>query len=154
DEERNARQAFLGFLNAQLREVYPALPLIFKDTMELSPEQRKTLSVCARLLLPANLPPAGPQIDDIEEALDRLLANASSTQLATITEWLQAIGTFLPAQSTDLTLLRLLVTAQLNNTDRSPIRDVLQLIHTLVVFPYYAHPKADALVGYTRPVHK
>jgi choline dehydrogenase len=153
-EEGAARQAFFGFVNGQLREVYPNLPLIFKDTTELTPEQRKTLTLCARLLLPADLPPAGPQFDDIMAGLDRYLANASSSQLATISDWLQAIGTFLPSRTADLTLLRILVTAELNNTDRSPIRDVLQLIHTLVVFPYYADPKADALVGYCRPVHK
>ncbi len=48
----------------------------------------------------------------------------------------------------------MLVTAQLNSTDRSPIRDVLELLHSLVVFPYYAHPKCDALVHYSRPVHQ
>lgn len=153
-EESAARQAFLGFLNGQLREVYPNLPLIFPDTTQLTPEQRKTLTLCARLLLPTNLPPGGPQFDDIMAGLDRFLANASSTLLTTISGWLQAIGLFLPAQSTDLTLLRMLVTAQLNNTDRSPIRDVLQLIHLLVVFPYYGHTKADQLVGYSRPVHQ
>ena len=154
DEERFAKQAFLGFVNGQLREVYPNLPLIFKDTTQLTPEQRRTLTLCARLLLPAELPPAGPQLDDIMAALDRFLANASSSLLTTISDWLQAIGTFIPAQATDLTLLRILVTMQLNNTDRSPIRDVLQLIHLLVVFPYYAHSKCDGLVGYSRPVHK
>lgn len=154
DEKGAARQAFLGFANGQLRDVYPSLPLIFKDTTELTPEQRKTLAVCTRLLLPTNLPPDGPQFDDIVTELDRFLANASSTVLTTISDWLQAIGTFLPAQPVDLTLLRMLVTAQLNSTDRSPIRDVLELLHSLVVFPYYAHPKCDALVHYSRPVHQ
>ena len=153
-EERAARQAFLGFVNGQLREVYERLPLIFKDSTQLSPEQRKTLMLCARLLLPAHLPANGPQLPDLMAGLDRYLANASSTQLNTISDWLQAIGTFLPGQATDLTLLRMLLTLELNNTSRSPIRDILQLIHTLVVFPYYAHPKADGLVGYTRPVHR
>ena len=153
-EERAARQAFFGFVNGQLRDVYDNLPLIFKDTTELTPEQRKTLTLCARLLLPAKLPQNGPQFEDIITGLDRYLANASSTQLNTISNWLQAIGTFLPAHATDLTLLRILVNLELNKIERSPIRDILQLIHTLVVFPYYAHPKADGLVRYTRPVHK
>jgi choline dehydrogenase-like flavoprotein len=153
-EEDAARQTFLGFMNGQLHQIYPNLPLIFKDTTQLTPEQRKTLTVCARLLLPRDLPAAGPQFDDIMAALDRFLANASSTLLSTISDWLQAIGIFIPSPDADLTLLRMLVTLQLNNTDRSPIRDVLQLIHTLVVFPYYSHPKADPVVGYTRPVHK
>ncbi len=53
DEENSAaRWAFLSFVNGQLRDVYPSLPLIFKNTTELTPEQRKTLAVCARLLLP------------------------------------------------------------------------------------------------------
>ena len=154
EEEEAARQTFFGFVNGQLREVYGNLPTIFKDTTQLSPEQRRILTLLARLLLPAKLPPDGPQFDDIDAALDRFLANASSTLLETITGWLQAIGTFIPPDVSDVTLLRLLVTAQLNNTDRSPIRDVLQLIHLLVVFPYYSHPKADALVGYTRPEHR
>jgi len=153
DEEDAARGALLGFMNGQLREVYPALPLVFNDTTELTPEQRRTLTLCARLLLPQDLPAAGPQFDDILEGLDRFLANASSSLLKTISGWLQAIGVFLPPEATDLTLLRLLVTMQLNNTDQSPIRDVLQLIHMLVVFPYYAHPKADKLLGYYRPKH-
>jgi choline dehydrogenase-like flavoprotein len=155
DEESGAaRWAFLSFMNGQLRDVYPSLPLIFKNTTELTPEQRKTLAVCARLLLPPNLPPDGPQFDDIVAELDRFLANASSTVLTAVSDWLQALGTFLPAQPVDLTLLRMLVTAQLNSTDRSPIRDVLELLHSLVVFPYYAHPKCDALVNYSRPVHQ
>lgn len=154
DEGQAARLAFLGFVNGQLRDVYPNLPLLFKDTTQFTPEQRKVLSVLARLLLPADLPASGPQIDDILTALDRFLANASSSLLTTVSGWLQAIGTFLPAEATDLTLLRMLVTAQLNNTDRSPIRDLLQLLHLLVVFPYYANPKCDGLVGYTRPVHQ
>ena len=153
-EERAARQAFLGFVNGELREVYPNLPLIFKETMQLTPEQRRTLTLCAKVLLPQDLPQAGPQFDDILQALDRFLANASSTLLNTISEWLQAIGTFLPPEITDVSLLRLLVTMQLNTTDRSPIRDLLQLVHTLVVFPYYSHPKADHLIGYSRPVHR
>jgi hypothetical protein len=154
EETGAARWAFLSFVNRQLRDVYPSLPLIFKNTTELTPEQRKTLAVCARLLLPPNLPPDGPQFDDIVSELDRFLANASSTVLTTVSDWLQAIGTFLPAQPADLTLLRMLVTAQLNSTDRSPIRDVLDLLHSLVVFPYYAHPKCDALLHYSRPVHQ
>ncbi|PWU03917.1 MAG: hypothetical protein C5B51_17910 [Terriglobia bacterium] len=152
-EERAARDAFLGFVNGRLREVYDYFPLLFREPGALTPEQRKTLLLCARLLLPASLPPNGPQFDDIIAGLDRYLANASSSQLGTISDWLQAIGTFLPAEATDLTLCRILVTAELNKTERSPIKDVLQLIHTLIVFPYYAHPKADGLVGYTRPVH-
>ena len=154
DEEHAARKTFLGFLNAELREVYPTLPVIFADTAQFTPEQRRTLELCARLLLPADLPPAGPQIDDVTSALDRFLANASASLLTTITNWLQVIGTFIPADGADPRLLRLLVTAQLNNTARSPIRDVLQLIHTLVVFPYYSHAKADKLLGYSRPVHQ
>jgi len=153
-EEEAARQAFLGFMNGQLRQVYPNLPLLFQDTAQLTPEQRRTLTLLARLLLPKDLPAAGPRFDDIMSALDRFLANASSTMLSTIAGWLQAIGIFLPPDQTDLTLLRMLVTLQLNNTDRSPVRDVLQLLHTLIVFPYYSHPKADHLVGYTRPAHK
>jgi choline dehydrogenase-like flavoprotein len=152
-EERAAREAFFGFVNAQLREVYDNLPLIFKDATQLSPEQRKTLQLCMRLLMPSRLPAAGPTFDDITAGLDRFLANASSTQLGVISDWLQAIGAFLPSGATDLTLLRILVNLELNRTDRSPVREVLQLLHTLVVFPYYAHPKADRLVGYQRPVH-
>ena len=153
-EERAARQAYLGFLNGQLRDVYEHLPLLFKDTTQLTPEQRKTLTLCAQILLPAHLPPEGPTLDDVMAGLDRYLANASWTQLATITGWLQAIGTFLPPQVVGVGLLRMLISAELNKTERSPIRDVLQLIHTLVVFPYWAHPKADALAGYRRPSHE
>jgi choline dehydrogenase-like flavoprotein len=154
DEESSARKAYLGFLNSELREIYPNLPLLFQDRARLSLEQRKTLNLCARLLLPSQLPAGGPQFDDILKGLDTYLENASASQLATITEWLQVIGTFLPGgDGGNLTLLRMLVTAELNRTDRSPIRDILQLIHTLVVFPYYAHPKADGIVGYVRPKH-
>jgi choline dehydrogenase-like flavoprotein len=153
-EEQAARQAFLGFINGQLRQIYPNLPLLFQDTTKLTQEQRRTLTLIARLLLPKDLPANGPQFDDIMSALDRFLENASSTLLSTISGWLQAIGIFLPWDGADLTLLRLLVTMQLNNTDRSPIRDLLQLLHTLIVFPYYSHPKADQLVGYSRPTHR
>ena len=153
-EANAARAAFLGFFNAELREVYPGLPLLFKDSARFTAEQRRTLELCARLLLPSNLPPSGPQIEDVIAALDRFLANASGSLLRTITTWLQVIGTFLPSGGADPKLLRLILRAQLNNTDRSPIRDVLQLLHMLVVFPYYSHPKMDAVVGYSRPVHK
>src|SRR5215831_15170966 len=153
-EEDAARKAFLGFLNRELREVYPNLPLLFQDTTHLSLEQRRTLALCARVLLPAQLPAGGPTFDDILAGLDTYLENASASQLATITEWLQVLGTFLPPDGGNPTLLRMLVTAELNRTDRSPVRDILQLIHTLVVFPYYAHPKADAILGYVRRSHE
>lgn len=151
-ESDAARAAFLGFFNGELREVYPELPLLFPNTAHFSPEQKRALELCARLLLPAKLPAGGPQIGDVTEALDRFLANASASLLSTITNWLQVIGTFLP-EGADPKLLRLLVTAALNDTSRSPIRDVLGLLHTLVVFPYYSHAKADAVLGYQRPVH-
>ena len=42
-EENAARAAFLGFMNAELREVYPGLPLLFEDSTRFTAEQRRTL---------------------------------------------------------------------------------------------------------------
>jgi hypothetical protein len=71
-------------LKGQLREVYDNLPVIFQDTTQLTPGQRNP-----RPLRPYSLSRAPPgrrtQFDDIMESLDRFLANANSSQLATLT---------------------------------------------------------------------
>lgn len=153
DEERAAREAFFGFMNGQLREIYPYVPLILREDRRLSQEEWKTLRFCAQLILPDPLPANGPTVDDVVENLQRYVAHAPEEQVRDIRNALQAAGVAIPILGVRPRDVRPFVAKELRRASPSPVRDVLELIHTLVTFPYYAHPKADALVGYRRPQH-
>jgi choline dehydrogenase-like flavoprotein len=153
DEEREAREAFFAFFNRVVREVYPYVPLLLKEEARLTREELETLRFCARLMLPDPLPADGPGIDDVVNNLERFVGHAPESQVRDIRNALQAAGIALPALGVDPRDVRDFVKRELRRASPSPVRDVLEQIHTLIAFPYYSHPKADAIVGYHRPRH-
>jgi len=153
-EEEAAAQAFFGWMNNELRDVYPDLPMILPYAERLSREQRRVVETCIRVMLPDPLPPDGPQPDDIIASLERYLALSTAPDLDALLDGLQAAGVFLSIFGADIPLMRKAVREVLRSRDRTPVRDVIAFVRSLVVLPYYAHPKADMLVGYPRPKHR
>ncbi len=152
-EERAAKEAFFAFMNAELREVYRDMPLLLREEKKLSKEEWRTLRLCVRVMLPDPLPAGGPTTEDVIATLEEYVANASAGEIGGIRTWLQSIALIVPVLSDNVREIRKFVKRELNRSEPSPIRTVLELVHSLVVFPYFSHPKADALVGYARPAH-
>lgn len=151
-EARAAEGAFFAFFNHATREIYPDLPMLLRHDRKLSTEEWRALRILLPVLLPKPLPADGPSVDEVIANLERFVANASPEQVGNIRNALQGAALALPLLD-DLLDLRSIVATELRRRSRSPLRDVLEELHTLAVFPYYAHPKADALVGYERPSH-
>jgi choline dehydrogenase-like flavoprotein len=154
DEERAAREAFFAFMNRELRDVYPGMPLLLKEEGRLTLEERRTLELCIRCMLPDPLPAGGAQMDDILETLERTLASTKSPEADEMRNWVHAVGLIVPIIASDVGAVRRFIADALKSNALTPVRDVMTMIHSLVVLPYYSHPKTDALVGYDRPRHR
>lgn len=152
EEANAAKEAFFAFFNHEVREVYPDIPLLLRHDRRLSAEEWRTLRILLPHLLPKPLPANGPTVDDVIRNLERFVAHASAEQVDGIRNALQAAALALPLAD-ELLDLRRIFAPELRRRSRSPLRDVLDELHTLAVFPYYAQPKADDLVGYRRPAH-
>jgi choline dehydrogenase-like flavoprotein len=152
-EESAAMQAFFSFFNRQIREIYPYVPIILKEERRLTREELDTLRFCVRLMLPDPLPAGGPTADDVVTNLERFVAQAPEEQILDIRNGLQAAGVAIPIVGIQPRDVRDFIAKEMRRTSRSPVRDVLEQMHTLIAFPYYSHPKADHLVGYRRPKH-
>jgi choline dehydrogenase-like flavoprotein len=151
-EASAARDAFFAFFNHEAREVYPEIPLLLRDDRRLSDEERRALRICLPIVLPHPMPAGGPTVEDVIANLERFVGLANPRQLADIRNTLRAAAIALPLLD-DLLDLRRIAAAELRRKARSPLYDVLEQLHTLAVFPFYSHPKTDALVGYRRPAH-
>ncbi len=147
-----ARAAFFAFFNHETREVYPDLPMLVRTDHALTTEEWRALRILLPVLLPEPMPPNGPTVDDVIANLERYVAQAPREQVDGIRNALQAASLALPLLD-DLLDLREIAGPELRRRSRSPLYDILEQLHTLTVFPYYSHPKADALVGYVRPKH-
>jgi choline dehydrogenase-like flavoprotein len=153
EEAKRAEQAFFAWMNNELRDVYPEFPLLLKDEDRLSREERRTLELCIRVMLPDPLPPEGAQKEDILGSLEQFLSVATASEIEDARNGLQAVGVFLSIFGSDVKEIRKAVKRELDSRQRTPLRDVLAFVHSLVVLPYYSHPRTDAVVGYRRPVH-
>lgn len=151
-EAKAAKDAFFAFFNHETREVYPDLPLLLRDERQLSREEWKVLRIIMRTMLPKQLPAGGPTLDEVIANLERFIGVASPEQLRGIRNALQGAAIALPLLD-DVLDLRRIAAIELRRKSRSPLRDVLEEIHTLAVFPLYSHPKMDAPLGYVRPRH-
>ena len=152
-EENAAKEIFFAFMNAEIREIYPNVPLILRQKGRFTLEERRTIELCARIILPDPLPAAGPQIGDVVDSLERFMKHAASGEIDDFRQWFQAFGLIVPILDDDVKGLRRFVRDQLRSKNHTPIRDVLGFVHSLVTLPYYAHDKTDAVVGYQRPAH-
>ncbi len=153
-EEEEAKEAFFAFMNRELREVYPNMPLIIREVGKFTLEERRTLTMCVRIMLPDPLPPDGAQTGDIIDYLEDFITSSPSPDLQNYRNMLHAAGLVLPVLGNDVDEVRKFAADQLKSRTRTPVRDVLSFVHTLVTLPYYAHPKTDASVQYTRPKHE
>jgi choline dehydrogenase-like flavoprotein len=114
----------------------------------------RVVKVLAQVLLPPNLPADGPTADDVVTGIADFLKKASGKEVKRIRTLLQIIGFFVPLLEMGVDAIRELVRGILSTEDNSPLREALAGIHQIVVFAYYAHPAADKMLGYARPVHR
>lgn len=149
-EQVSARAAFFTFMNQELRQVYPGLPALFHhdDRRYLRPSEWRALAFIAQAMLPDPLPLGGPTIDDTVANLQAFVREASEEALDEIRSLLRVIGTFSPLF--DPRQIRALLRQHMSPANTA-LLDVVDRLKLLAVVPYYAHPRADALVGYARP---
>jgi choline dehydrogenase-like flavoprotein len=147
-------QRFHDFLNQKLTAIYPHLPPMLTAGRQMPDGLWRTLQVLAEVLLPTPLPEDGPSIGDVVNGIEGFLQKASGKQVQQIRTLLQVISLFVPILELGVDEIRQTVRAILENEKDSLIREALSGVHQIVVFAYYADPKADQLVGYARPVHK
>jgi choline dehydrogenase-like flavoprotein len=145
-----AKQAFFTFMNAELAQVYPGLPALFQhdDRRFLRPSEWRALTFIAQAMLPDPLPPNGPSLEDTVLNLQSFVRNATGSALDEIRGLLRALGLVTPFLSPAHTreALRKLVAK-----GDPKVLDVIDQLKLVAAVPYYAHPKADRLVGYKRP---
>lgn len=146
-----ARQAFFSFMNAELSQVYPGLPALFHhdDRRFLRPSEWRALAFIARAMLPDPLPAQGPSVDDAVLNVQSFLRNATPSALDEIRGLLRALGLITPLLNP--THVRKVLRALIKDGDPK-VLDIVDQLKLVAAVPYYAHPKADAVVGYKRPV--
>jgi choline dehydrogenase-like flavoprotein len=152
-ERMEARGDFLTFMNRQLSEVYRDLPFLFRldpDRYLLAAEWR-ALSLILRVVLPDQLPPNGPSINDAAANLERFVRNADAEALEQIRNGLRLIGVVAPLASGFVAEIRKQLRGVLEGTHAPELRATAELLHRVAVLPYFAHPRADDLVKYQRP---
>jgi choline dehydrogenase-like flavoprotein len=152
-ERLEARGDFLTFMNRQLSEVYRNLPFLFRldpDRYLLASEWR-ALSLILRVVLPEHLPENGPRIDEVAANLERFVRNADSEALEQIRTGLRLIGTVAPLATGFVPEIRKHLRSLLESSQATELRATAELLHRVAVLPYFAHPRADALVKYRRP---
>lgn len=152
EETKAARTLFFGFMNTELREVYKEIPELFRDDQALSRTERDTLELLVKVLLPDPLPADGPTFTDIVDSLNGFLRDASERQIDDLRRGLRVIGIIAPLLQHKVPKLRQLVQRTMSSRKRSDLRDLFDAFHALIALPYYSHARADALVGYHRPV--
>src|SRR5262245_46373990 len=152
-ERAAARVAFLTFFNAQLSQVYPHLPFLFRvdEDRYLTSAEWRALSLVVSVMLPNPLPASGPSIQDTVENLQNFIRNADPQALENIRHWLGIAGLIAPLAQGFLPAIRQAIQQTLESGTADTHRTVCELLHRVAVLPYFSHPKADALVDYHRP---
>jgi choline dehydrogenase-like flavoprotein len=153
EEELAASGAFLTFMNDQLSQIYENLPFLFSVDRDryLSPTQWRALALVAAVILPRPLPRPGPTTRDVILNLQNFIRNSKAEELQDIRTRLDVLGTFAPIAHGLVPTLRKWVRDTLSRSEGSWLRTTFELLYRMVVLPYFAHPKADAVVGYKRP---
>jgi choline dehydrogenase-like flavoprotein len=151
-ESAAARDAFFSFMNAELRQVYPGMPLLFHGDEQryLRPSEWRALALIAQAMLPNPLPAGGPTIDDTVANIQSFVRNSSPGALDELRTKLSILGTFAPLVSGVVSIFRTWLRDNLSTLTADQL-DLIDQLKQVAVVPYYAHPKADALVGYARP---
>jgi choline dehydrogenase-like flavoprotein len=146
-----ARDAFVAFVHAGVAKAYPGFPRPFQPRAALTPEAWYLLSIVASLFLPDPLAPEGPDLSDVLDNLETFLTESSGSQISRVGQLLDFVAQVLPLENVDRQELKLTIRRELAGSS-TLLRTILQSLHLLVVFPYYAHPKGGAVVGYVPPV--
>jgi choline dehydrogenase-like flavoprotein len=151
-EAHEARVAFFSFMNDHLRQVYPGLPLLFRDDEQryLTPSEWRALALIAQAMLPFPLPRGGPTLDDTVANVQHFVRHSTLDALDELRQLLGVLGTFAPLVSGLVPLLRAWLDANVATLNPEQL-NLLDQLKQVAVVAYYAHPKADALVGYVRP---
>ncbi|WNG38296.1 GMC family oxidoreductase [Archangium violaceum] len=146
DERRAAQRAFIGFMNRELAEVYSSLPFVAAEGEFLSWPEQVALLLLADVMLPEQrvIPPI-----EIVRTVERFLRNANVPLLNKVRPALAALGALEGMIRLDREGLRVDVRKILNGPP-GVLRDALDLVHTMVVVPYYSHRRVDSQVGYSR----
>src|SRR5262245_36239969 len=148
-----ARKALLGFFNSQMRALY-AHPLTdFSADDFLTNEQADVLRFMAKVFLPHPLPANGPSYDDAVDGVQRFFTHADTKRVRQIRSLLQVAGLLLPIAHIGPKDARAKLLPLLESEADSPIRHALVALNGLILFAYYAHPRAGQMVGYKQPVH-
>ena len=148
-----ARKALLGFFNDHLHALYADAPTSFSTDDFLSDQEWEVLRFLAKVFLPHPLPASGPTHDDAVEGVQRFVTHADNRRVKQIRSLLQVAGLLLPIAHIGPKEARAKVRVLLDGESNSPIRHALVALNGLILFAYYAHPKAGRLVGYKQPVH-
>lgn len=149
-EQLSAPAALFSFMNDELKQVYPGIPRFF-DTDErryLRPSEQAALTFVAQAMLPDPLPSFGPSVDDTVANVQSFVRSASVGTLDEIRNLLRILGTFTPLFNPKH--VRAFLRAHMTPTSTA-LLNVVDQLKAAVAVPYYAHPKADAVVGYKRP---
>lgn len=146
EERRAAQRAFIGFINRELAEVYSSLPFVAGDGEFLSWPEQVALLLLADVMLPAQrvIPPI-----EVVRTVERFLSNANVPLLNKVRPALALLGTLEGLVRLDRDGLRVDVRNILSGPP-GVLRDAMELVHSMVVVPYYAHPQVDSQVGYSR----
>jgi choline dehydrogenase-like flavoprotein len=150
-ESQAAKEAFLGFVHGEVAHAYPGFPRPFQLRAALTPEAWYLLSIVASLFLPEPLPPNGPNLSEVLDNLETFLRESSGSQISRVGQFIDFIAAVIPLENVDRKELRDRVQRELKGSS-TLLRQILQSLHLLIVFPYYAHRKGGLLVGYEPPV--
>lgn len=152
-EQAAARAAFFTFMNEQISQVYPHLPFLFRVDADryLTSAEWRALSLVVSAMLPHPLPASGPTMQDTVENVQSFIRSADPQALESIRDWLRIAGMIAPLAQGFLPEIRRVIQQTLESDTAGTPRTVCELLHRIAVLPYFAHPKADALVGYHRP---
>lgn len=150
-EDLAALVAFAGFLNRQVGQVYDDMPRIFTPDTSLRPDEWRVLKLIAVLMLKKHLPLGGPSADDVAAGIETFVQSASPADLEEIRSRLRLLAVLEPVAKGLLSEIQKLIRTHLLDDKPTDLRVLLDQVHQIAVLPYYAHPKADALVAYKRP---
>lgn len=151
-EIKAMRRDFTAFMNAEISEVYPDVPLLVAQPKRLSSEQLKAAEFLLKVLLPKNLPQAGPQWDALLENLQRFLRNSQGDQLAGLLSNLTLLGFVddILQQVHNLDEWRRKVEKKLADPERDFLRDLLDQVLPVAAMPYWGDARSHAVIGFQR----
>lgn len=144
------REEFLAFVHGEITKAYPFFPRPFQARSALNRDAWYLLSVLASVLLVESPPPDGPNLSEVLDNLEAFLRESAGGQISRVSQLLDFVAAVVPLDGVDRKELRRKIRGELEGP-ASLLRQILQALHLLVVFPYYAHPRGGRLIGYKPP---